>query len=92
MKLKALFATLLLIYLRGFANEKVTISIQGMHCGSCVKALNKKVCQDLALENCEVSLTDRKKEIGQISFSKKEGLDLSKVKAVISEAGYKPTE
>jgi copper chaperone CopZ len=92
MKLKTLFAALLLISLSGFSNEKVTISIQGMHCGSCVKALKKKVCQDLALENCEVSLLDRKKETGQISFSRKEGLDLSKVKAVISESGYKPLE
>jgi len=92
MKRTLVLATLFLFSFSSLAIEKVTIQVQGMHCGSCVKSLNRKVCQELALENCEVNLTNRKEEMGQISFSKKEGLDLIKVKSIITDAGYKPLE
>jgi copper chaperone CopZ len=92
MLIRILFFTCLFFSTQGYAEEKTTLKVKGMHCGSCVKALTKKVCKEQALDNCEVSLTDRKNEMGEISFSKKEGLDMTKIKTIIEDSGYKLAE
>lgn len=68
--------------------EPVTLKIKGMHCGSCEKTLSKKVCQKLELKNCQAKVTDRKSEMGEISFDSEPATDLSKVKSTIIDAGY----
>jgi copper chaperone CopZ len=81
-----------LISWSGFSDEKMTLKVQGMNCGSCVKTLTKKVCKDQNLDNCEVTLIDQKKELGQITFTKKNNIDVNKIKAVIEDAGYQLAE
>lgn len=88
MRLTLVFGLLLGLSSATHAEDQITIAVKGMHCGSCVKTLNKKVCKEQSLENCEVTLTNKKDEMGQITFSKKEGLDLTKIKAIIEDAGY----
>jgi len=92
MRILIIVMSLVCVSLMGFSEEKMTLKIKGMHCASCVKTLTKKVCKEQSLDNCEVTLTDPKKELGQITFTKKNSIDLTKIKSVIEDAGYNLAE
>lgn len=67
--------------------ETVTYDVQGMHCGSCAKAIKSQVCKMYGLEKCEVS-------VGKVVISPKAGVAISQdqIQSAISKAGeYKIT-
>jgi copper chaperone CopZ len=68
--------------------EKVTLSVQGLHCKNCIKTLTRKVCQDFHLRECHVSFINIEKELGQIEFLKTESLDWDNIKKTIQDSGY----
>lgn len=72
------------------AQDISKIQIKGMHCQSCVKTLTKNVCEKLNLANCEVKLTNKKEELGEMTFITPADKNLSPVKSLIEEHGYKP--
>lgn len=74
------------IALPAFA-ESLEYTVEGMHCGSCAKAIQAQVCKLEGLESCEVT-------VGKISLSPKAGVKVSQeqVEALMSKAGpYKIT-
>ncbi len=82
--------TFLLVTAKAFAEKEqmVTLHVKGMHCSSCVKTLTKKVCKDFSLNSCEVKLTNKKNELGEINFVNASGASLDEIRAAISKAGY----
>lgn len=80
--------------------ETATLTIEGMHCGSCKAMITEKVCNEAAAktkyESCKVELTDKKKHMGQLVIVTKKDVkvDLTAVKAGINDAGsdYKVTQ
>lgn len=83
---KALIFTTLLLSQAALA-ETVTYNVEGMHCGSCAKAIQAQVCKMDGLEKCEVS-------VGKVVISSKTGVNISQdqIQAAISKAGeYKIT-
>jgi copper chaperone CopZ len=76
----------LLIPFFAFA-ETTTYSVEGMHCGSCAKAIEAQVCKADGLEKCSVSL-------GQVVITPKAGIHFSQeqIQSLVSKAGdYKVT-
>lgn len=59
-----------------------TFKIDGMTCGSCVKAIKAKVCNMEGVATCEV-------KVGEMKIETKEGtkLDLEKIKELVGKAG-----
>ncbi|WII71452.1 heavy metal-associated domain-containing protein [Bdellovibrio sp. 22V] len=83
---KALIFAALLISQTALA-ETITYNVEGMHCGSCAKAIQAQVCKMDGLEKCEVS-------VGKVVISPKAGINFSQeqIQAAISKAGeYKVT-
>lgn len=80
--------------------ETATFSVEGMHCSGCKKMISAKVCDNEAIaktsESCEVTVTDEKKQQGQVVIvTKKDSkVDVDAVKAGITAAGsdYKVTK
>lgn len=67
--------------------ETVTYNVEGMHCGSCAKAIKSQVCKMDGLEKCDVTM-------GKVVISPKNGIQISQdqIQAAISKAGeYKIT-
>ncbi|MEI7973435.1 MAG: heavy metal-associated domain-containing protein [Bdellovibrio sp.] len=65
--------------------------MNGMHCGGCVKNVEREVCKMEGVENCKVSLIDAKKQVGKVEFSVKSGTNVTSetVKDVVeNKAGY----
>lgn len=85
---KALSLIVGLFVTQSLLAQPVTLKIKGMHCGSCEKTINKKVCQKLELKNCQAKVTNRKSEMGELSFEAEPNTDLAKVKSTINDAGY----
>lgn len=96
---KMFFATLLTFSVSGFATETVSepktqvLKVSGMHCGSCVKAITKKVCGEKVFAACEVNLLDSKKQTGEIRITTNPGqtLELDKIKTQVKDIGYEVT-
>ncbi len=68
-------------------------TIEGMHCSSCKKMVQAKVCKnkDLAeqFSKCEVEVIDEKKEIGKITLQMKDGSqpNFETINKAVSSAG-----
>jgi copper chaperone CopZ len=62
--------------------EATTFNVEGMHCGSCVKAIKAQVCKIEGLETCEVSL-------GKVVISPKTGINITQdqIQAAMTKAG-----
>lgn len=62
--------------------ETAQFEVKGMHCGSCAKMIEAKVCKIEGLSKCEVKM-------GSISMISKAGvsIDPKKVQALVTEAG-----
>lgn len=83
---KTLIASLLFLSQAALA-ETITYNVEGMHCGSCAKAIKAQVCKMDGLESCEVTM-------GKVVISPKTGINISQdqIQAAISKAGeYKVT-
>ncbi|MEK2644874.1 heavy-metal-associated domain-containing protein [Bdellovibrio sp. BCCA] len=83
---KALVLTALLLSQTALA-ETITYAVEGMHCGSCAKAIKAQVCKMDGLEKCDVTM-------GKVVISPKTGINISQeqIQAAISKAGeYKVT-
>lgn len=78
---KALFIASLLFSLSALA-EPTTYNVDGMHCGSCVKAIKAQVCKMDGLESCDVSM-------GKVIVTPKAGVSITQdqIQAAISKAG-----
>lgn len=78
---KALIAITLFLSQTALA-ETITYNVEGMHCGSCAKAIKAQVCKMDGLEKCDVS-------VGKVVISTKEGISISQdqIQAAISKAG-----
>lgn len=84
--IKTLIAGILFFASAAFA-ESATYNVEGMHCGSCVKAIKAQVCKMDGLESCDVSM-------GKVIVAPKSGVTISQdqIQAAISKAGeYKIT-
>ncbi len=88
MKTLALVLSTLLISFSALA-ETTTYPIKGMHCGSCKKAIESKLCKMEGLQTCKVEVLDGKKEIGQVTISTKDGSapDFAKMSEAVKAAG-----
>lgn len=88
------FLLLAPIFLVSFSfadDHKHSYQVNGMHCGGCVKNVEREVCKMDGIENCKVSLIDAKKQIGKVEFSLKPGSAVTSetVKDVVeNKAGY----
>lgn len=83
---KALVLTALLLSQTALA-ETITYDVEGMHCGSCAKAIQAQVCKMDGLDKCDVT-------VGKVVISPKKGINISQdqIQAAISKAGeYKVT-
>lgn len=79
--MKSLIAGILFFTSAAFA-ESTTYNVEGMHCGSCAKAIKAQVCKMDGLESCEVTL-------GKVVIAPKSGVTISQdqIQAAISKAG-----
>ncbi len=85
--MKKLMILSALLFSQAVLAETVTYDVQGMHCGSCAKAIKSQVCKMEGLEKCEVS-------VGKVVISPKAGIAISQdqIQSAISKAGeYKIT-
>ncbi len=92
MKKTVLISGLLALSTAAFAAEKKSYQVNGMHCGGCVKNVEREVCKLEGIENCKAHVVNEKKEIGTVSFSLKPGATLTEAdikNAVEEKAGYK---
>ncbi len=67
--------------------ETTTYTVEGMHCGSCAKAIEAQVCKTEGLEKCSVS-------VGKVVITPKAGVQFSQeqIQTLVSKAGdYKVT-
>ena len=105
MRLKPLLvlilASAILVILNISESLAETMTIKGMHCGSCASAVNKAVCKDKEMstwfEKCEAKVTDAKKEMGALDLVLKKDVSLdetkkSKISTAIKGAGYEVTK
>ncbi len=83
----------------GEDHKTATLTIEGMHCGSCKKMVTKAVCGDAALaanfETCEITNLDTQTQIGTlvINYKKDATVDIDSVEKAIKTAGdYKLTK
>ncbi len=78
---KTLVAGILFFASAAFA-EPTTYDVEGMHCGSCVKAIKARVCKMDGLESCDVTM-------GKVVVTPKSGVTISQdqIQAAISKAG-----
>lgn len=85
--MKMLLAATALFFSQTALAETITYNVEGMHCGSCARAIKAQVCTMEGLEKCEVS-------VGKVVISPKSGVSISQdqIQAAISKAGeYKIT-
>lgn len=80
MKKALVFASLLFSQIA--LADATTYNVEGMHCGSCVKAIKAQVCKMDGLESCDVTM-------GKVVISPKTGVSISQdqIQAAISKAG-----
>ena len=52
--------------------EEKTCAVKGLHCPDCVADVQKKVCEAGQYAVCDVKLTDKKQELGQIHLKTKD--------------------
>lgn len=67
--------------------NSIEYTVEGMHCGSCAKAIKAQVCKLEGLESCDVT-------VGKITLSPKAGVSVTKeqIEALMTKAGpYKIT-
>ena len=66
-----LVSLFLLVGASTFAEEK-TCAVKGMHCQNCVDDLKAKLCEGDKFSVCEVTLKDKKQQLGQFHIKTKE--------------------
>lgn len=78
---KSLILAVLLLSQTALA-ETITYNVEGMHCGSCAKAIKAQVCKMEGLESCDVTL-------GKVVISPKTGVAISQdqIQSAVSKAG-----
>lgn len=78
---KSLILAVLLLSQAALA-ETITYNVEGMHCGSCAKAIKAQVCKMEGLESCDVTL-------GKVVISPKTGVAISQdqIQSAVSKAG-----
>lgn len=70
--------------------EEATYGLKGVHCGSCVSAVQAKVCKD-EFSECKAKVTNSKKELGElhlVTAKPEDKIDYAKIKAMVEEAGF----
>nr|BFD62445.1 hypothetical protein BdHM001_11260 [Bdellovibrio sp. HM001]BFD67650.1 hypothetical protein HAGR004_26720 [Bdellovibrio sp. HAGR004] len=85
--MKLLLAATALLFSQAALAETITYNVEGMHCGSCARAIKAQVCTMEGLEKCDVT-------VGKVVISPKAGVSISQdqIQAAISKAGeYKIT-
>ncbi|UXR63977.1 heavy-metal-associated domain-containing protein [Bdellovibrio bacteriovorus] len=85
--MKMLLAAATLMLSQTALAETITYNVEGMHCGSCARAIKAQVCNMEGLEKCDVT-------VGKVVISPKSGVSISQdqIQAAISKAGeYKIT-
>ncbi|MEN0058487.1 MAG: heavy metal-associated domain-containing protein [Bdellovibrio sp.] len=81
--MKSVVILLSTLFISAFAQaETVTYAVEGMHCGSCAKAIKAQVCKMEGLASCEVS-------VGKIVVSSKNGANISQdqIQEAVAKAG-----
>jgi cation transport ATPase len=71
--------------------EEKTCAVKGMHCEACTESVQAKVCEEGKYSQCEVKITDGKKEMGQIHMVTKDAaakIDEKALGAQVKDAGY----
>ena len=74
--------------------EKLTLQIEGMHCGGCTAAVEAKACEGKGYKTCKAEITDASKKMGQLVIETNPGqkIDLKAVKADVTATKYTPKE
>jgi copper chaperone CopZ len=71
-----------------------TLNIKPMHCGSCVKNVNKTICKNAEMESwfesCKAELVDADKEEGKVEFTLKKDVKWDDEKKAKIAAALKP--
>lgn len=83
--MKTIFLGLVLSVSVCFANADTKLfQVEGMTCGSCVKAIKSKLCSSPEIKTCEV-------EVGKVQLTYNEGQTLSDQSVIekIKSAGFK---
>lgn len=80
--MKKAFVLFTLLFTQAALAETITYNVEGMHCGSCAKAIKAQVCKMDGLEKCDVT-------VGKVVISPKTGINISQdqIQAAISKAG-----
>lgn len=80
--MKKTLAIFALLFSQAALADSTTYNIEGMHCGSCVRAIKAQVCNMEGLEKCEVSF-------GKVMVTPKSGINISQeqIQAAITKAG-----
>lgn len=71
--------------------EDKTCAVKGMHCTACTEMVQGKVCDEGKYSQCDVKITNEKKEMGEIHIVTKDAtakIDESAVSAAVKDAGY----
>ena len=71
-------------YLGGIIMEQITLKVEGMSCGNCVKAIETNVGELAGVNNVAVSLDD--KEV-QVDFDPSEA-SVNKIEEEIEDSGF----
>lgn len=91
--MKLIAALTLIAAQMAFAASTTNVTVEGMHCSGCKKIITSKVCGNPEIaknaESCEVNLTNKEKQIGEIKIVAKENatIDAELVKKQIAAAG-----
>lgn len=91
--MKSLVLALLFVAPAAMA-EKLTLPIEGMHCGACAEAVEAKACKDKGFKTCKAEITDAGKKMGQLIIETKPGqkINVDQVKADVTATKYTPKD
>lgn len=80
--MKTLLVATALFFSQAALAETITYDVEGMHCGSCARAIKAQVCKMDGIEKCDVT-------VGKVVLSPKAGSTISQdqIQAAISKAG-----
>lgn len=85
--MKKLITLFTFLSISAFA-DTYTLTIEGMHCGSCAKAIAAKICKNDQFKSCDVS-------VGKAIITTEKGVSINneEITALIAKAGdYKVKE
>lgn len=89
-----MFSVLLLLAGSHAMADKLTMPIEGMHCGGCTAAVEEKACKGKGYKTCKAEIVDANKKIGQLVIETKRGekINLEQVTTDVKATKYTPKE